>query len=1021
MDGIVDPLAVGIGDGPSYRHQHAAMNRSVRREDPAMLGRLMLGHARELVVAAGGEIDVVTGLADPALIRSIDAYFGTPGPNAPTQAKWARDIYWQLFINTNNAAHTRDRALRDAAEWRSRIDGQIAERKRALQAGEDVADDVLSRLLRAQAEGEPSFNDRAIRDNILACIVNWIPTMSNSMAHAVDVLLEREDELEAAREAARIGDREIVGQYVWEALRFSPPSFALLRRAPEETTIAAGTERETIVPAGSTVFAATLSAMHDERALADPEVFRIGRPWSDYMLFGHGLHTCYGEQIAKNQLPAMVTALLECPEIRRSRGRAGKLSWEGPFPSSLSVRYIRPPAAAGRDAGRPFVFVSYMREDASAVERLVADLQGQGVEVWFDRDRLKPGVRWRSAIRDAIKQGAFFIACFSENVSARERSYMNEELTIAVDELRKRPIDRGWFLPILLSPDAVPALAIGGGTTLRDIAPVALYDDWEQGVERLVRVIRPEASARRDTVGASPAPAEAPAGVGASPAPAEAPAATPVATSSAPRAKRRDSIAKRMALHSAGRGARRGYLAPGDPSPPPTATTDYLDYRGVASWQEAQNLDGGQFPLGAFIDLSKGRFRGSLGLSGEVISRHAVVVGPAGSGKTFSLLIPWIYAALMANWSVIAVDAAGTLRDDVLNYEAAQGSAPLGARVTKWDFTDPMGSLPWSWFGELEDDARVDAAITALLGRRPEQSADPYFYQRDYRTLRGLLLFARFTAASTRTASELIRMLEDDTKLDALVTQNPRAPGVTDLEAALRYPRADYAQIIGGVVAALRPLDSSGVNAVTRGTSKRPSINLDAVLDDHQLLIVGAALKGGRTSAVLSSMLLNQLSQRLSERLGRKHRPVLLVIDEAPQIIERVDVARLMAVSRNAGMGVVMAMQDVAQIKAENDRSWIVSDPGVFAILPGASPKSVTDFGRRLGQRFETTIGGSLGDRRTSSGAPPPSQALGTEGIPVLREREIMQPPFGERPAIIHVTAAGVTTKPLLVDMQRDR
>src|SRR5204862_2051277 len=99
--------------------------------------------------------------------------------------------------------------------------------------------------------------------------------------------------------------------------------------------IAAGTERETTVKAGSTVFAATLSAMHDERAIPDPEDFKVDRPYSDYMLFGHGLHTCYGQQIVKNQLPALMTALLEGPTIKR----AGKLKWDGPFPSSMAVRF----------------------------------------------------------------------------------------------------------------------------------------------------------------------------------------------------------------------------------------------------------------------------------------------------------------------------------------------------------------------------------------------------------------------------------------------------------------------------------------------------------------------------------------------------------------------------------------------------------------------------------------------------------------------------------------------------------
>ncbi|MBA3746216.1 MAG: cytochrome P450 [Solirubrobacterales bacterium] len=339
MEAITGPFILGVDDTPLYHHDHAAMDRAVRREDMPLLGDAMLGYCRELVSEAGNEVDVVTDLADPALVRSIDDYVGTPGPDAQTLARWARDVFWELFINVNNLAETRERALADAAEWRVHLDGLIDARKAALKGGEDVPDDVLTRLLRFQDEGEPNFFDISIRHNILGNITGWIPTVSNCMARAVNVLLDREDELAGAQAAARDANRELVGQYVWEALRFSPQNFALLRLVESDQVIAAGTDRETEVKAGSTIYAATLSAMHDERAIDSPEEFRVDRPWSDYMLFGHGLHTCYGQQIVRNQLPAMMTALLEGRTITRAEGKAGKLKWDGPFPSGLSVRF----------------------------------------------------------------------------------------------------------------------------------------------------------------------------------------------------------------------------------------------------------------------------------------------------------------------------------------------------------------------------------------------------------------------------------------------------------------------------------------------------------------------------------------------------------------------------------------------------------------------------------------------------------------------------------------------------------
>ena len=40
------------------------------------------------------------------------------------------------------------------------------------------------------------------------------------------------------------------------------------------------------------------------------------------MLFGYGLHTCYGQQIVATSCPALMTALLEGPTIERARRQA---------------------------------------------------------------------------------------------------------------------------------------------------------------------------------------------------------------------------------------------------------------------------------------------------------------------------------------------------------------------------------------------------------------------------------------------------------------------------------------------------------------------------------------------------------------------------------------------------------------------------------------------------------------------------------------------------------------------------
>ena len=137
------------------------------------------------------------------------------------------------------------------------------------------------------------------------------------------------------------------------------------------------------------------------------------------------------------------------------------------------------------------VFISYVRENQEQVDRLCEDLKSHGVNVWLDRNDIKPGARWKDAIREAIRHGDFFIACFSDEYTSKTKSYMNEELTLATEELRQYASDREWFIPVLLSECDVPARSIGVGETLLDINWFPLYEDWNAGIQKILSVIKP--------------------------------------------------------------------------------------------------------------------------------------------------------------------------------------------------------------------------------------------------------------------------------------------------------------------------------------------------------------------------------------------------------------------------------------------------------------------------------------------------------------------------------------------------
>ena len=133
-------------------------------------------------------------------------------------------------------------------------------------------------------------------------------------------------------------------------------------------------------------------------------------------------------------------------------------------------------------------FISYVREDADRVDRLQRILEAAGIRVWRDTEDLWPGEDWRTRIRHAITKNALaFIVCFSEHSEARRVSGQNEEVMLAVDQMRLRRPDQPWLIPVRFDDIDLPDIEIGGGRTLNSIQRADLLGDaWDQGAARLV-------------------------------------------------------------------------------------------------------------------------------------------------------------------------------------------------------------------------------------------------------------------------------------------------------------------------------------------------------------------------------------------------------------------------------------------------------------------------------------------------------------------------------------------------------
>jgi cytochrome P450 len=321
---------LGMQNSPEYTRDVSHMRSVVRREDiPGRIAPFVQKTAGDLVAAAGSQLDVVKQLSKTVPARWIADYFGCPPPSDQQLETWGSVIFQYLFTDLNNDPQVAQAATKAAAEVRNWLDETIAARK----ATGVVKDDVLGRCLLLQRAGLPAMGDVSIRNNLLGLLVGAIPTTSKCCAQALDQLFERPEDLKRAQAAALADDDALLGKYVFEALRFNPNNPALFRATAEDYRLAKASIHATTIPKGTSVIAATQSAMFDERFVDRPNEFLIDRPEYLSMHFGYGLHTCFGQYVNRVQIPAILKPLLKHPGLRR----AGELQYEGPFPSSLPV------------------------------------------------------------------------------------------------------------------------------------------------------------------------------------------------------------------------------------------------------------------------------------------------------------------------------------------------------------------------------------------------------------------------------------------------------------------------------------------------------------------------------------------------------------------------------------------------------------------------------------------------------------------------------------------------------------
>ncbi|WP_084468245.1 cytochrome P450 [Actinokineospora inagensis] len=160
-------------------------------------------------------------------------------------------------------------------------------------------DDLLSGL--AHSTADPALTDDELINIANLLLIAGHETTANMLALGAFALLEHPDQLAALRD-----DPERMPAAVEELLRYLTIVHLGMRRFPLEDVVVAGVA----IPAGETVIISAQLANLDPSHYPSPTALDVTRPRGPHLSFGHGIHQCLGQQLARVEMATGFTELL---------------------------------------------------------------------------------------------------------------------------------------------------------------------------------------------------------------------------------------------------------------------------------------------------------------------------------------------------------------------------------------------------------------------------------------------------------------------------------------------------------------------------------------------------------------------------------------------------------------------------------------------------------------------------------------------------------------------------------------
>ncbi|TKT74723.1 cytochrome P450 [Aquamicrobium sp. LC103] len=337
---------LGMRDGSAYRQMKSTILSAFPVDEVEKRVRpIAEHHSREIIMRAGPGFDAVHDLLKVVPVRICREYFGMVVEDEARFADWANALSGLFFADPFGGAVARELAVVAAEHMVNAIDLSMD----VIREGDGDRDTPLGRLVEMLDRNAPGIKLGDVHSIMLGMIAGFTPTNLLASGNCLDFVLSRPEAQREIEAAIAAGENERLDRAILEAMRFRPIWIGPFRYANQDTVIAKGTDRERIVKAGTSIVPSTLSAMFDPGAVQRPNEFITDRPARDYMVFGHGIHQCIGGAIARIQIAECFRALFSKKNLRRAKGRQGRLASLGAYPDSLKVDFEVSPLSKTAD------------------------------------------------------------------------------------------------------------------------------------------------------------------------------------------------------------------------------------------------------------------------------------------------------------------------------------------------------------------------------------------------------------------------------------------------------------------------------------------------------------------------------------------------------------------------------------------------------------------------------------------------------------------------------------------------